>query len=91
MRINDDYVLRTVAGEALLINEGAVGVNLNGLLSLNGAAAWLWNKAAGSGADFDEAMLSAWLMEEYDVEEEKARRDVAGMVRTWRKYGVVID
>ena len=91
MRINDEYVLRTVAGQALLINERAAGVDMNKLLSLNEPAAWLWSKAAGSGADFDAAVLEGWLMEEYDVDARQARDDVERMLGVWRKYGVVTE
>lgn len=91
MKVNGKYILRTVAGEALLVNEGSSRVDFNNMLSLNEPAAWLWAKASESADGFDEEQLVRWLMEEFDVEEETARKDVGEMVGLWRKYGLVED
>ena len=90
MRINRNFIMRTVAGQAILVNVEAFSVDFNNMLSLSETAAWLWEKAAGCDGEFDEPTLVGWLTEEFDVDEETAARDVAEMVLQWREYGLVL-
>lgn len=90
MRINGNFIMRTVAGQAILVNVEASSVDFNNMLSLSETAAWLWEKAAGCDGEFDEPDLVRWLTEEFDVDEETAARDVAEMVLQWRQYGLVL-
>ena len=91
MRLNPDYVLRTVAGEALLVSEGVGRVDFNNMISLNGPAAWLWEKARDAGGEFDEAVLVEWLTGEYEVDEAAAAADVHRVLAVWKEYGVIVD
>lgn len=91
MRLNPDYVLRTVAGEALLVAEGVEKVDFNNMISLNGPAAWLWEKARDDGGEFDEAMLVEWLTGEYEVDDAAAAADVHRVVAVWRQCGVIVE
>ena len=88
MKLCDDFVIRTVAGQAILIDEGSKRVDFNGILSLNEPAAWLWRKIKDEDVDFDVEILVEWLLEEYDVEPETARNDVKELVGKWLQYGV---
>lgn len=90
MRINRNFIMRTVAGQAILVNVDASCVDFNNMLSLSETAAWLWEKAAGCDGEFDEPTLVRWLTEEFDVDEETAARDVAEMVSQWHQYGLVL-
>ena len=90
MRINRNFILRTVAGEAILVNVDASCVNFNHMLSLSTTAAWLWEKASAYDGEFEETDLVRWLTEEFEVDEETAAGDVAEMVCQWRQYGLVL-
>ena len=90
MRINRNFIMRTVAGEPILVNVETSSVDFNNMLSLSETAAWLWEKAAGCVGEFDEPDLVRWLTEEFDVDEATAVKDVSEMVSQWRQYGLVL-
>ena len=88
MKIKKGFVLRQVCGENVVVGEGLDAINFGKLLSLNETAAWLWQQAVALG-DFTVDSLVAKLLEEYDVTEDIARRDVTNIVNEWQKVAVV--
>jgi len=88
MKIKKGFVLRQVCGENVVVGEGLDAINFGKLLSLNETAAWLWQQATAMG-DFTVDSLVAKLLEEYDVTEDIARRDVTNIVNEWQKVAVV--
>ena len=83
-------MLRTVCGERVIVGEGLKTIDFGKLISLNETAAWLWEKAGEIG-DFDIDSLTAALCEEYDVQPDAAREDVAKMVAKWQELKIVED
>lgn len=73
MRIKEGYVLRPVAGNNVVIAIGKEAINFNGIVTINGAGAFLWDKLV-NGAEKDE-MLAAMLAE-YDIDENTAKHDI---------------
>jgi hypothetical protein len=88
MKIKKGFVLRQVCGENVVVGEGLDAINFGKLLSLNETAAWLWQQTTAMG-DFTVDSLVAKLLEEYDVTEDIARRDVTNIVNEWQKVAVV--
>lgn len=89
MRTNPDMRLRQIAGEYMMINEGARSVNFNSMYSMSESAAWLWKKCMG--VEFTEQDAVAWILAEYDVDESIAKSDVHDILNTWREYGFVVE
>ena len=88
MRTKDGFTLRRVLGEAVILAEGSKLVNLNKMISLNETAAFLWESVCGK--EFDEDMMVALLLGEYDgVNEETARRDVRELISKWEGIGLI--
>lgn len=73
MRIKDGYVLRPVAGNNVVIAIGQEAINFNGIVTINGAGAFLWEKLLKETTE--EEMLKA-LLGEYDIDEETAKKDI---------------
>ena len=88
MKIKKGFVLRQVCGENVVVGEGLDAINFGKLLSLNETAPWLWQQAVEMG-DFTVDSLVAKLLEEYEVTEDMARRDVSNIVNEWLKVEVV--
>lgn len=88
MKIKKGFVLRQVCGENVVVGEGLDAINFGKLLSLNETAAWLWQQAVEMG-DFTVDSLVAKLLEEYEVTEDMARRDVSNIVNEWLKVEVL--
>lgn len=81
-------MLREVCGETVIIGEGLGAVDFGKLLVLNETAAWLWKQARQMG-DFTIESLALRLCEEYDVTDDVAIDDVAGIVGKWQEIDVV--
>ena len=73
MKTNSEYMLREIAGEAVLIPTGSASQRLNGMIRLTDTAAFIW-KQVDIAADLDE--ITNRVREEFDVDEESAYRDV---------------
>lgn len=77
MKTNPDYILRTIAGEAILIPTGSAATAFNGMVNLSEVAVFVW-QTMDSCADMEE--LVAKVVAEYDVDEATARADVQRFV-----------
>ena len=88
MNINKAFVLRSVAGEHLLIPTGAAAARVQGLITLNETGALLFQKLSeGCCAD----ALAAALTAEYDVSAEEAHSDVQEFLTHMRILGIVLE
>lgn len=73
MKIKDGFVLREVAGSFIVVAVGEAVKSFNGIINLNETGAFLW-KILENGAERQD--LIAKLLEEYDVDEKTASKDV---------------
>lgn len=88
MKLNENLILREVAGDYIIVNPFNETIDMTQILTLNETAAWLWQKAEGK--EFDEEYLVALLCEEYDVDQITAREDVHEMCENWKKNGLLL-
>ena len=87
MKINSGYKLREVAGEAIIVNQGTVGVDMTRIISLNSSATLLFQELVGK--DFSLQDVALILMEHYGIGEEQASVDAAKWVDGLKNCGVV--
>ena len=73
MKIKQQYQVRNIAGENVVILQGRYGADLTRIITLNESALLLWNEVAGRDFSIDE--LCAILQENYDVDVATAQRD----------------
>ena len=83
MKLKDGFILRTVAGETVVLPVGG-GLDLNMMITLNDTGAFLWEKL---GTETDEAALVAALLAEYDVDQETAKEAVSAFVKKLNDNG----
>lgn len=69
MRRSKDYLLRTIAGETILIPTGAAARQLSGLVTLNELGAFIWQQLAD---DCTLDTIAARITAEYDVDDATA-------------------
>ena len=86
MKIKDGFILRQICGEYVVVGEGLAQVNFNKMLSLNETAAFLWKEVQGK--EFTKDTLVDLLLEQYEVERERAAQDVDKLLSVWLKEGV---
>jgi len=74
MKIKDGFILRSVAGQTVVLPTGDE-LDLNMMITLNETGTFLWERLQEETTE--DALVSA-LLSEYDVDEETARKAVAG-------------
>lgn len=85
MKIKEGFILREVAGSFIVVAVGNRVKEFNGIINLNETGAFLW-KILEKGADEDG--LKKALLEEYDVTEEIAERDIRSFVDRIKEAGL---
>lgn len=73
MKIKEGFILREVAGNHVVVPIGQATIDFNGMMSLNDTGAFLFEKLLEGISRED---LIAAVMEEYEIEEEIAAKDV---------------
>lgn len=73
MKIKKELIKRSIAGETVLVPVGRTVYEANGLFVLNELGDFLWDRLPD--AENEEQLLAA-ILEEYEVDEQTARRDL---------------
>lgn len=73
MRIKQEYKVREVAGENVVIQQGSCGADMTRIITLNDSALLLWNSLLGK--EFAAEDAAQVLLKNYDVDEATALRD----------------
>ena len=84
LKKNPDLILRSIAGETVLIPTGKMASVFNGMINLNDTGAFMW-KFFSEEHTLEEGVAA--LRCEYDVEEERARQDIEKFMNTVQQNG----
>lgn len=88
MKANDQFILRTIAGERLLIPVGEAALSVKGMIALSESGVLIYEKLKG-GCTKDE--LIAALTSEYEVSEEEAARDTDAFLDQMRQLNMLVE
>lgn len=88
MRISDQYMLRQVADEYLVIPVGEAALKVKGLIGLSESGSLLYRRLQ-SGCT-EEELVSA-LLAEYDIDAQTARADTRAFLEQMRRMGILIE
>lgn len=88
MRINERMKVRNVAGENIVIMQGVEGTDMTRVVALNESALLLYN--ALTGHEFEVKDVVRLLVDEYEVDEEAARKDAEAWVADMKKNNLVV-
>ena len=77
MKAKTGFNLRNVCGEQVIVAEGRENIDFSNIISMNETSAYLWN--AIQGKDFTVDDLVKLLTQEYDVDEQTARKDAQAL------------
>lgn len=87
MRIRDEYKVREIAGEHVVIMQGRYGADMTKVISLNESSLFLWNELQGS--DFETADAARLLTERYGIDEATALRDAEAWTKSLEACNLV--
>lgn len=88
MKKNPELIMRNIAGETVLIPTGSFAGKFNGMISLNGVAAFIWEQM--DQVENREELVRL-ILERYEIDEETARKDVNGFLDTAIHVGYAVD
>ena len=87
MKIKEGFILREIAGSFIVVAVGDAVKNFNGVINLNPTGAFLWKKLSEGG---DEQTLLKALLDEYEVDEQLAKRDIAMFIDKLKNTNLLI-
>ena len=76
-----------MAGENVVIMQGAAGSDMTRIISLNDSSLLLWNELQGK--EFEVADIAAVLVETYGIHAETAERDAKAWVEKLAECGLI--
>ncbi len=86
MKPRKEIVFAEIDGECLLVPVGKLAVSMHGVVYLNETGREIWQ---GLTEGLDENAIAERLAERYEVDEAKARKDVAAAVEKLRAADVL--
>lgn len=86
MKIKENFILRKVADSYIVVPVNSMTLNFNGIINLNETGAFLFEKLQ-QGAERED-LVSA-LLEEYDVDPDRAANDVDVFIQKVRDADVL--
>lgn len=87
MRIKSGYKVREVAGENIIVNQGASETDLTKIISLNASARLLWDRVIG--VDFTVEQVASILVDEYGIDIATATTDAKAWIQVLKEQGIV--
>lgn len=87
-KVNGNYLLRKIAGEAVLIPVGSGTEQLNGIITLNETFRFIWEQFKEPHTVQDVVMSAR---NEYDDEDEKIEKDICRFVEESLQYGFLTE
>ena len=88
MRLSENYILKTVAGTAVVVPVGDAVNDIRGMITLNGPAETIW-KCLEQDMDFEG--IVAQLKSEYDAPEDVLRNDLTAFIEKLKGYKIVSE
>ena len=86
MKLNENYILKTVAGMPVVVPVGDAVNNVNGMIKLNGPAEIIW-KAIEAGESYEE--IVALVKNEFDAPEDVIKSDLDAFLEKLKKYKIL--
>lgn len=87
MKADKSFMLREIAGEYMIIPTGKTVLDFNGLITINEVAASIW-KMLQEDVSFET--LVQGILDEYDVEENVAQKDIREFLDILSEAGILV-
>lgn len=87
MKKKKGFILRRIAGEAVIVGESLELIDFDSIVSLNTSAAYVW-EALGDGP-FDGETVARLLTDRYDVDADTAHTDARELLDGWLQAGII--
>ncbi len=88
MKLNENFILKTIAGSPVVVPVGEAVNQVKGMITLNGPAEVIW-KCLENGDDLDTIL--ATLKAKYDAPEELLKKDLVTFVEKLKGLGILSE
>lgn len=88
MRRNTNFILREIAGENILVATGKAAEVFNGMITLNEVESFIWNNI--DECNTVDKLISS-ILDEFEIDEETARKDVESFTNELIEMGIVVE
>lgn len=89
MKWKDGLVLRHIGNEYIIIEPDKGIADMARVYTMNEVAAWLWEQLEQK--EFTAGQMEELLMQRYEVEYERVRKDVESLITDLQKQGLIIE
>lgn len=86
MKINNNFILKEIAGSFMVVPVGNELIDLNAMITLNESGAFLWNLLLCDSTEYE---LVTAMLKEYDIDINTATEDIREFVDNLRKIGAL--
>lgn len=86
MQLKNNYVIREIMGETILVPIGDHLLEFNGLITLNELGVFILNAVPDAE---DEDQIVDKILEEYDVDRDTAKADVIEFLNKLREISII--
>ena len=86
MKIKSGFVVRSIAGESVVVALGAASKTFNGIIKLNDTGRFIWDRLA-MGCEAEELVEA--ILAEYDIDRATAEADVNTYIETLKGAGII--
>lgn len=87
-KIKEGFVMRRVAGQAVVIAVGKASETFHGMINLNDSGSCIWE---GIEAGLDAEAIADKIVREFDIDHQTALRDTQEMLEQMRVQGILED
>lgn len=86
MKIKEGYILDSIGEQKVAVSLTYSKDQFSGMVKLNSVGAFLWEKLS---EEIEEEVLVQEVMKKYEVEEERARKDITVFLENLEKNGIL--
>ncbi|MBR3173753.1 MAG: PqqD family protein [Eubacterium sp.] len=88
MKIKDGFVVRDIMGQCVVVATGEASESFSGMIKLNDTGKDIWE---GVAAGKSEEEIIDQIVEDYDVDKERAKDSVSKFIADMKDKGFIID
>lgn len=88
MKINGEYILREVAGDAILVPVGETALRFNGILALEPVGALIWRDLS-TGKDRDQILCD--ILDQFEIDAQTAGNDLDEFLQQLRSENLLTE
>ncbi len=86
MKINNNFILKEIAGSYMVVPVGNELIDLNAMITLNESGAFLWKLLLNDSTEYE---LVTAILKEYNTDINTATEDIREFVENLRKIGAL--